>query len=139
MTDVTFRQKQEPSEPASMEIKGDGKITATAVTDAPLLDYHLETGKPFSVDYFELGKYWDTGDAYTEEINTIQDFFKHMVEQGKMDNSTAAAREKLKQIDRLVGKQDRVAVRVGKVAAYVKFLMESEKIDHTSTKYMIYK
>jgi hypothetical protein len=112
--------------------------TSTTAKDSgievPYLDYQAEHHKPYSVDHFELGDHWE---VFKPEVDAIEGYIKGLIESGKMDNSIKSVKEKLKTIEKMVNsdKSERTVVKIGKLAAYVKFLQETDHIDTESTKY----
>jgi len=137
MADTTFRTARTQSEitkttqaPANV----DKSSTAERTTDevpVPYLDYKNTKKKPFTAEYFELGNFWDDKDGgFENELSIIEDYMYHLIGDGQLGNSTEAVREKIKALEKQAGikKYDTTINRISKVAAFTKFLKETEKL-----------
>lgn len=112
----------------------------TEITDVtpPYSEYKRITGKPIEAEYFGLGNHWQVYEGEVgDELKVIQDYFQEKTGSGEMDNSVDAVKTKLKELERLVGvdKTERTVVKMAKIAAYVKFLKESSKIERDNKHY----
>lgn len=108
------------------------------VDEVPYLDYKTSTGHPYSVDKFKLGDTWeDPVGGYPEEIKVIEDYFKKKIESGELANSINAINEEYKQLEKVTGmkKEERKAVKIETIAAYVKFLNETDNIKLNLSRY----
>lgn len=125
--------------PAPAPAKVDTSVTKSGEdVTVPYLDYRVEVGKPFSVDYFELGETWnDVEGSFAPEVEAVESYLKGMIESGRMDNSLDSVKERLKQIEKAVGspKSERTVVKIGKIAEYCKFLEKSDHIEDQARKY----
>jgi len=108
-------------------------ITKSQDSDIPLTIYKAEKAKPFSADYFGLGDLW----GEYEEIGPIEEYLSQEVEEGRMDNSTNAAKLKLKQIEKMVNidPTERQIVKLAKIKAYIDFLKETKDLERNAFKY----
>jgi hypothetical protein len=97
-----------------------GEITI----EPPFTDYESAHAYPFVVEHYDLGKYWNTDSAYTGEVATIQQYIRGRIDSSEVDNSLGAVREFIKTMEKTAGvtKFDSTTVKVGKVAAYARFL-----------------
>ncbi len=113
--------------------KQDATGTQAGVIEPPLTIYEQENKKPFCAEYFQLGDHW----GEFEEITPIENYLKGEVSEGRMENSLAAAKAKLKSIEKMVNldPSERQVVKLGKILAYVKFLNETKNIERNSSKY----
>lgn len=142
MTDTTYRtattvppsDSKSSTEPVKQAEKG---IIYQTDIEPPLSEYETKRGKPYSVDYFDLGSFWDTGEIYSKEVDSIETYISHLVNTGELNNTVEAAKSKLKSIEKMVNADpnDRKANRVGKVAAYIEFLIKADNIKKTTAKY----
>lgn len=139
MTNSTFRAAQAPttqSVPQSVDSK-DTLVSGESNIEVPFLDYRSEHKRPFCADFFDLG---DSGNSevYSDDIGQIESYLKEQVDKGKMTNSTSTAKDKLKQMEKMIGydKTERTVVKMAKLAAYVKFLRETDNIESQSNKYV---
>lgn len=108
------------------------KPTATPIADdveVPYLDYAKAKSHPYTVDYFKLGDTWkDPAGGFSDEVTTIEKYFSDKIASGDISNSIGAVEDRLKEILKVtnMSKEDRAIVKIGTVAAYIKFLQESD-------------
>lgn len=138
MNDSTYRtasSQEAPKEPV-IENKTKGTVEVSSV-EPPFTEYEKKNGKPYPVDYFDLGQYWNTGELYTKEIDSISTYLSHLIHTGEINNSLSSVKNKLKSIEKMINvhSDDRRAARVGKVAAYVEFLIKADNIKKDAAKY----
>lgn len=137
MTDTIFRTKAE-SQPESLP---EGKITSEAMStteEVPYLDYEREHGHPYSVDYFKLGDSWqDPEGGFAEEVSIIEDYIQKKVESGEFPNDRKSIEEKLKGMEKFnnIKGEPRPLVRIETLAAYIRFLGETDKIKFNLRRY----
>jgi hypothetical protein len=122
--------------PATVDSK-EVKVSGDSNVEVPFLDYRSEYKKPFCADFFELGDIGDNS-IYDDDIGKIETYLKEQIDKGKMTNSITSAKEKLKQMEKMIGydKTERTVVKMAKLAAYVKFLSETDEIESQSNKYV---
>lgn len=138
MTSTTFKQLNNESAKTEILPKGKDQPNQPVVeVEPPFLDYHSQKGKPLSVEYFELGDTWKLSDGFEKEITDIEEYFKEEVESGEIANSPKAVKNELKKIEKLLGLKDeeRTVMRVGKVAAYIRFLLETKGLEMNVKRY----
>ena len=137
MSDTVFRTKAEPPQPATAEAKEPTDTMVprgTTEVEPPYTDYESQKGKPFAIDYYEMGEAWNRFDSkadnYVPEARTIDTYMNHMIEKGEVNNTTESVTNELKRIEKLVNvKPDaRKSMRMELVAEYMKFLLKSEGI-----------
>ena len=60
MSDAVFREKKE-AEIEKQELPEGKTLVASpsSEVETPFTDYHSQNGRPFLVDYFNLGEYWN--------------------------------------------------------------------------------
>lgn len=141
MSDVTFRSQITP-EAATTEVHGSGIHTpAPAEVEVPFTNYEQEKGKPFLVDYYELGQLWDRGDMYSEafvpEVEAISLYLEYAISKGDVANTTESVAKELSRIEKMINcrPDQKKSVRIGMVAEYVKFIMKSDEIKKDAAKY----
>jgi len=117
--------------------KTDGVTQTPTEVEPPYSEYEGKKGKPYSVDYFDLGRYWNEGELYTKEIGTIETYIDHMVKTGEVNNTLDAVKAKMKKVEKMINldKNDRRATRVAMVAAHFEFLSKAADIKRNSAKY----
>jgi len=138
MNDNTFRTKIEPSEPVNEKVIGKSEAAVIdSKVEPPYLDYHREKGKPYIADYFGLGELWqDKVGGFKEELDTIDNYVKDEIEQGRLDNSTESVKELLKSIEKQIGnKTERVTIKIAQMAAFTNFLYKNREIKNNQSKY----
>jgi hypothetical protein len=141
MTDSTYRTKITPSaastETPSFENKTKDVTQTPTSVQPPFTEYEAKEGKPYVVEYFDLGRFWDSGEAYTKEVETINTYLNHLIHTGEINNSTEAVKDKMKRIEKMINvdPDDRKASRVGRVAAYMEFLIKADNIKKQAAKY----
>lgn len=128
--------------PMDQVMSGDKMEPVREISDSGLFtEYENENGKPFVVDHYDLGTFWNRSDmysrAYTDEVNTITTYLKDQVERGNIGNSREAAVNELKRIEKMnnVAKDARSSVRVGVVSEFIKFLQKTSDIRVEAAKY----
>jgi len=137
-TNTSFRSAQTStpvSVPKTVDNK-DIKVSGESDIEVPFLDYRSEHKRPFCADFFELGEQGNS-EIYSDDIGVIEGYIKDQISQGKMPNDTKMAKEKLKQMEKMIGydKTERTVVKMAKLSAYVKFLKETDEIESQSNKY----
>lgn len=103
--------------------------------EVPYTDYVAEHNHPLTVDYFELGDRWE--DGYSDEVGTIETYLKNRVDKGDLANSPKAVKAELKELEKInnLKNEERTVIKVGILAAYAKFLLETEGIRYKVKKY----
>ena len=135
-TPITAKQA-EAAKPPQPTPKQDGYTQVPTEVEPPYSEYKKKNGKPYSVDYFELGRYWDHGELYNKEIDSIESYISHQVEIGEINNTLDSVKKAMKKIEKMINldKEDRKASRVGRVAAYMEFLIKADGIKRDAAKY----
>lgn len=113
--------------------KGDGSRQLSVDVAIPYTSYKSENHSPLTAEIFELGDNWQEFD----EVGVIEDYFKEAVDFGDMDNTVEAVKERIKRFEKMINndKTTRPSVRIAKLAAYLKFLKESDHIERRGNKY----
>lgn len=142
MSDSTYRTAvtagDSPAPQTTPDTPKDKGVTQVPTSvEPPYTEYEKKTGKPYAVEYFDLGQYWNTGELYSKEVDSISTYINHLVETGEINNTLDSVQDKLKSIERMINvKSDaRKATRVGMVAAHIEFLMKADNIKKTAAKY----
>jgi hypothetical protein len=132
--EVTNEQKE-----AALPVRSDKQSDGVEIKEeVPFTDYQKQHLHPFLVDHFDLGDSWqDKYGGFKDEINTIEGYFRERIEQGQMDNSLEAVKTKFKDIYKLckIDKTERTTMQIEKLAAYIKFLKETDDIKLNHYKY----
>ena len=139
MSDTTFRTEQPAPEPEVVPAPPPPVSVSTSTVEVPYLDYPREHGQSFVVDHYNLGNTWSsTNDGgFVREINAIEGYMKSQIESGVIENSVEAVKNRLKEIEKVtnVSKEGRPAYKLGTIAAYVKFLGETDNIKNKNKPY----
>lgn len=138
--DTVFRTPQAPASKGSESSNkvGPASTVSTAAVEVPYLDYEKEHGKPYTVEHFVLGDTWkDPTGGFPEEIGIIEDYFKDKIASGDIANSVTAVKDRLKEILKVtnMSKEERSVIKLETIAAYIKFLSESDDIKHNIKRY----
>jgi len=139
MSDLTFRTKVEKT--AETEVLPEGKEPtrgAEAQVEVPYLDYEKQHGHPYPVDYFKLGDSWqDHAGGFAKEISIIEEYLQKKIEMGELANDRGVIEKKLREMEKINNLKDevRAVVKVPVLAAYIKFLGETEKIKFNLRRY----
>ena len=140
--DTIFRTKNESKE--SSEPVKETKVTDTSIgsvddnIEVPYSDYKKMKSKPYTVDFFNLGQYWnDPSGGYQEEIEVIEDYFNSKIDSGKIANTVDAVKYELKEIERInnLTHESRIPVKIGVIKEYIKFLRHVDSINRKVTRY----
>jgi hypothetical protein len=129
MVDTTFRSSTIPVETAPRATV-DPKVTQTTSSEVPYLDFETEHGKPFVVDYFQLGDRWmDETGGFSKEVGMIESYFKDQVDSGELPNSVEAVKEAIKKMEKFtnVPKEERTVMKLETLSHYVEFLRQCAK------------
>lgn len=116
-------------------------IPGETKVEPPFLDYEKMEGKPFLVDYYELGDLWDRRDmysnAFTDEVEGINKYLAIAIGKGDISNTIEGVTNELKRIEKMINVRpdQRKSMRIGLVKEYVDFLMRSEYVKKESAKY----
>jgi hypothetical protein len=140
-SDATFRGKSEakPEQPGKgPEGKTEQAISSSTEVTPPFTSYHQQMGKPYIVEHFDIGDYWDDpSGGFETEVQMINDYLSHRIEQGDIADTVEAVRNELKAMEKInnLKKEERTVVKIGKLAAYAEFLNKADGIEKTYRKY----
>jgi hypothetical protein len=136
MTDLTVRTAV-PEDTAPVidpKVKVDrGQVMKTDV-EPPFTEYRNEHKRPFVADYMETPLTWDEQDM-VEDVTTIEDYLTELVKTGELENTTKAAKAKLKNLEHMAGidKLESHALKLIKLSAFCTHLKNLEKRIHGTT------
>ena len=124
--------KEEPAE--TLPEAKEQLSQATVEAEIPYESYQETTGKPFIADCYSLGDYWE---PFSKEINTINSYVNRKIQTGEIASSQGAVKELLKGMEKMnnLRNEERTVVKLGVLAAYVKFLESSEEVKQNTIKY----
>ena len=140
MSDAVFRTKSETTgKPVKLPDAKETTRGDEATEEVPYLDYEREHNHPYSVDYFKLGDTWqDPMGGFPEEVSVIEEYIEKKIKGGDLVNSISAIKQELKRIEEMnnINKEERAVVKIGTMAAYIRFLMETDKIKFNLKRYL---
>lgn len=140
MTDIVFKRKVEPA-PVKVETKpapAQPEGSFTSRVEPPYLDYEQEKGRPFVVDHYQLGDFWqEKMGGYVPEVSLIEEYIQTKIKDGMFPNNVKGIKQELKKIEKITGTNNEynLPVKIGVIAKYVKFLMDTDEIKYNSKKY----
>lgn len=102
---------------------GDPSGTATTSVSDLFATYEGDQKKPYTAEYFEVSDIWDKEPTLARDLKEIEGYVRSQVENKKVDNSTKAAKEFLKEIERKAGlsRYESQPQRIQKILAYIDF------------------
>jgi hypothetical protein len=140
MNDNSYRPNLEPpAKSAPLTPASDTSVPAGITeVEPPFTDYEGEKGRPFAVDYYELGELWSEGDMYSQgyipEVKTINEYLTDAISNGDIANTIEAARNEIKRIEKInnIKVDQRKTMRLGVVAEYIRFMRQTDFIKKES-------
>lgn len=123
-TTSPFRTAQpaEPAKPADKPIV-DASTGAETHIDDLIATYEDDQGKPYVAKYFDIEGVWDQQPELKRDLKEIEGYIRSQVSADKVENSTKAAKEFLKDMERKAGltRYESTNQRITKVLAYIDF------------------
>lgn len=140
MNSTTFRTLQPKEREAEQPTPKatNAPVISESKVEVPYTEYENDKGVPYLVDHYELGSYWnDRNNGFIEEIATIEDYLKNQAIKGEIDNSLKGVKNRLKEIEKVVGvkNESRVVVKLGMLSEYIKFLAKTDDIKKNIIRY----
>ena len=124
MTNSVFRTSNtEAPEAPAPKADGDTATVPDKVSVPNLFaSYEEDQGKPYTAEYFELDHMWKQPEL-KRDITEINEYIKEQVSKGKVDNSTKAVDQFLKEMERKAGltRYESTNNRITKILAYIDF------------------
>lgn len=125
MTDTVFRTAQAPEAEATTPVTTDAKVETSVKVSVPdlLVSYEVDQGKPYVAKYMGVESVWNKEPALERDIREIDGYLKELVEKGKLDNTTKAADQYIKELERKAGlsRYESPTNRISKILAYIDF------------------
>lgn len=102
---------------------GDPTGGSTVSETSLFATYETDQKKPYVAHYLELDGVWDKEPSLARDIKEIEGYIRSQVEAKKIDNSTKAAAQYLKELERKAGlsRYESTPQRIQKILAYVDF------------------
>lgn len=136
-TVAPFRVATAPEQEKTVEVKQDRTSTQQGTADGLFVGYEMDNGVPYLVDYFGIkDTYKQDPEAYNE-IDAVTQYLNELVTTGKLENSTKAVREKLKQLEKLSGVEstERVTMKLTRLNEYANFENKINEAKNNSAKW----
>lgn len=102
--------------------------------EVPYTSYEVDHQRPFVADHYGLG---DSHKVFESEIKEIEGYFKDKADHGKIENSTKTIKDLIAKYEKManIGKEERTSMRVAKLAAFIRFLRETDNLELNQEKY----
>jgi len=137
--DVVFRKaepktevenkEQEPSEVKSHD------ITPHSDVETPIALYEQLKGKPYTAEYYDVEDIWDDPDlGMKDDIKAIEKYYVSKVQKNEIADGKDNFKKFVKSLEKAIALSDMSpnTVRISKLAKYIKFMREADKIDERS-------
>lgn len=131
MPDVFRSAPPVESRPTPTESKSDATGSVQSDSDTTTYStYSSDQGHPYTAKYYGIENIYDEGDLFSDEIKTVEGYFKSKIESGALADTTQAIRDQIKGIEKVagIGKNEPTTMRISKLVAYVKFLQETDHL-----------
>lgn len=118
---------QEAPEPTKPQVVKAVPQVSKSDVEVPFTMYKAENKLPFTADYLDIKLTWDEAEM-VDDVSAVEDYLTKLVMNGELENSSKAAKEKLKGLEKMAGidKIESKAQRIIKLAEFVKYM---EKLD----------
>lgn len=134
---VVFRTAQpEPKAEVGTKVKetvkADPKITTGTDVETPVALYEQLKGKPYTAEYYDVEKIWDNPDLdMKKDIKAIEKYYVSKVQRNEIADGKDNFKKFVKSLEKAIGVSDLTpnTVKISKLAKYIKFMLEAEKID----------
>lgn len=135
---VVFRTpepKEDKVEVIEEVAQGSHEITPNADIETPVALYESIKGKPYTAEYYEVSKIWDNPDLdMKSDIKAIEKYYISKVQRNEVADGKDNYKKFIKGLEKAIGLTDLTpnTVRISKLAKYIKFMQEADKIDEKS-------
>jgi len=132
-------EPQEVKEEAKVEVKDNHQITSGTGddVDTPIALYEQLKGKPYTAEYYDVEDIWDNPDlGMKDDIKAIEKYYVSKVQKNEIADGKDNFKKFVKSLEKAIGLSDMSpnTVRISKLAKYIKFMEEADKIDRKSRK-----
>jgi len=137
--DVVFRKAEpktevENKEQEPSEVKNHD-ITPHSDVETPIALYEQLKGKPYTAEYYDVEDIWDDPDlGMKDDIKAIEKYYVSKVQKNEIADGKDNFKKFVKSLEKAIGLSDMSpnTVRISKLAKYIKFMREADKIDERS-------
>lgn len=135
MIDTVFRTKQSEEKVETKPLVDTKQAKPIVNVEPPYLDYTKVHSHPFLVDHLQLGDRWE--ETFGSEVGLVENYLQRQIENGELSNSLTAVKNEIKRLEKInnISKEERPVMKAGILSAYVKFLMEADKVRYNVRKY----
>mgnify|MGYP000892592443 CR=1 FL=1 len=105
--------------------------------DTPIALYEQIKGKPYTAKYYDVEKIWDNPDLdMKDDIKAIEKYYVSKVQHNEVADGKDNFKKFVKGLEKAIGVTDLTpnTVKISKLAKYIKFMEEADKIDRKSRK-----
>ena len=105
--------------------------------DTPIALYEQIKGKPYTAKYYEVEKIWDNPDLdMKKDVKAIEKYYVSKVQHNEVADGKDNFKKFIKSLEKAIGVSDLTpnTVKISKLAKYIKFMEEADKIDKKSRK-----
>lgn len=126
MSDGSVFRTADAATPAPAETNAkaaDPALVSDTSEKSLFASYEDDQKHPYTADYFEIKEVWDKEPTMARDLKEIEGYIREQVEGKKVHNSTKAAKEFMKELERKAGlsRYESVNQRITKVLAYIDF------------------
>ncbi len=124
MADASTFRSAAPVAPTATNAPGAEASLIADTSEASLFaSYEADQKRPYAADYFEVPEMWDKEPTLSRDLKEIEGYIREQVEGKKLDNSTKAAKDYLKELERKAGlsRYEPAPQRIEKILAYIDF------------------
>ncbi len=139
-----FRTATEVKEEREQEAKVEEKVvdkhkipSGSDDVDTPIALYEQIKGKPYTAKYYDVEKIWDNPDLdMKDDIKAIEKYYVSKVQHNEVADGKDNFKKFVKGLEKAIGVTDLTpnTVKISKLAKYIKFMEEADKIDRKSRK-----
>lgn len=118
-----------------VENRDRGITPAQDGVDTPIALYQEIKGEPYTAKYYEVEKIWDNPDLdMKKDIKSIEKYYVSKVQRNEIADGKDNYKKFIKGLEKAVGLTDLTpnTVRISKLAKYIKFMEEADRIDRKS-------
>ncbi len=132
-------EPQEVKEESKEAVKDNHQITSGTSddVDTPVALYEQIKGKPYTAKYYEVEKIWDNPDLdMKKDVKAIEKYYVSKVQHNEVADGKDNFKKFIKSLEKAIGVSDLTpnTVKISKLAKYIKFMEEADKIDKKSRK-----
>ncbi len=126
MGESAFRSAAPAPTSASMApvaTPGDPQVPAVAHDDSLFYTYEGDHMRPYTAEYFDVTNVWDAEPSLSRDLREIEGYIREQVHAGKLDNTTKAAGQFLKELERKADltRYESGPQRIQKILGYIDF------------------